>query len=325
VKPRVRFGAETTALEEVEIQASGIPAGSGAVASSVDAQRLAQHVLRSPFPAEADDSSPVSASPDSNHHLPTVEPSASTPEAPRARVSRPASPPRAAPAAIEAREDATPRESADDSAVRREKLRSRLRSLSSGGTLRQSGNPEAVLAAAEDLVQQLASGRATIARLEADLRGARRDLEHSVAEAERSRNEGETLRAELGEARGLLGTLETELTALEAERDEVLYEVRRLREAEAARSESLASMSRELDEARRDIGEIQSEQAEILNELQQSDAERTALKAEVQRLEKERARSLQEIEATAVAEGELREQRGTLSRVHQVLAAARER
>lgn len=317
VKPRVRFGAETSTLEELDGPSSATSAREGVVASSVDAQRLAQHVLRSPLPAE------IAGTADEDDEPEAVKPSASIPEAPRAPVARVTPPSPATSRAPQAPATAARGQAVDDSALRRERLRSRLRSLSNGGALRPSGNPEAVLAAAEDLVQQLATSRATVARLEGDLRGARRDLEHSVTEAEQGRIEAESLRAELGEARALLGTLETELAALESERDEVLFEVRRLREAEAARSESLASLSRQLDDARRELGEKQSEQAEILAELQQSDAERAALKAEVQRLEQERAHTLQELEATAVAEGELLAQRGTLSRVHQVLAQAR--
>jgi DNA repair exonuclease SbcCD ATPase subunit len=312
VKPRVRFSAETTALEELETSSESASTTVNVVVSSVDAQRLAQHVLGSPLSSRGID-----------EEAEIVARAHPIPEAPRAAapVSPRGDPPRAPPTAPapNGRTEAH----ATEGAQRREKLRSRLRSLSSGPVQRPTGNPEAVLNAAEELVEQLAVGRATIARLEADLRSARRDLETSVTEAEMSRQEGETLRGELGETRALLGTLETELGALEAERDEVLYEVRQLREAESARSESLANLSRELDEARRELLEKQSDETEILNELQQSDAERTALKAEVQRLEQERARNLQEIEATAVAEGQLREQKGTLSRVHQVLAAAR--
>ena len=318
VKPRVRFGADATALQEIDTAQSDATVHPGVVASSVDAQRLAQHVLRSPFPAnsEVEDEPEVAETPSAPEPVRTsaarATPRPHVTPAPKTESRRPEAV--TAPVAAAA---------ADDGVLRRERLRSRLRSLSNGTATRPSGNPDAVLAAAEDLVQQLADSRATTARLEADLRNARRDLERAVEEGEQSRQEGDSLRSQLGEARGLLGSLETELGAIEAERDEVLYEVRRLREAESDRTESLANLSRELDDARRELSEKQSEQSEILNELQQSDADRAALRAEVQRLEQERARTLEEISATAVAEGELRAQRGALSRVHQVLAAAR--
>jgi chromosome segregation ATPase len=300
VKPRVRFGSDASELGDAPTE--GVHRN-GSVGSSVDAQRLAQQVLRSPL------SSNESVEVAEVEEAPVVE------ERPVARISEP--PP-------DLRQEISSRIGADTSAQRREKLRARLRNLTPpGNAARSSGNPEAVLAAAEDLVQQLADSRATSSRLEADLKSARRDLERSVADAEQGRREGESLAAELAEARGLLGSLESELGAIEGERDEVLFEVHQLREAESARSESLASLSRELDEARRELVEKQSEQAEILSELQQSDAERARLQLEVERLEQDRKRTLQELEATSVAEGQLREQRGTLSRVHQVLVAAR--
>jgi hypothetical protein len=318
VKPRVRYGADATALQEIDTAHSDAPVHPGVVASSVDAQRLAQHVLRSPFPANSE----IEDEPEAAETPPSPEP-VRTPTARAATKPHVTPAPKTETRRPEAASTPVVPASADDGVLRRERLRSRLRSLSNGTATRPSGNPDAVLAAAEDLVQQLADSRATTARLEADLRNARRDLERAVEEAEQGRQEGDTLRSDLGEARGLLGSLESELTAIEAERDEVLFEVRRLREAESDRTESLANLSRELDDARRELSEKQSEQSEILNELQQSDADRAALRAEVQRLEQERARTLEEISATAVAEGELRAQRGALSRVHQVLAGAR--
>jgi hypothetical protein len=313
-KPRVRFGSETTtALNELASPPSE-PEHHDVVAPSVDAQRLAQQVLRSPLPAEV---TPTA------HQPRQATTSDETSVSPKHSGTNGSARAKAAPSASVA-ESAIPRGDAPDtSAVRREKLRSRLRSLAQNGAAYPSGAPDAVLAAAEDLVQQLAGSRATTSRLESDLRVARRDLEQSVKEAERGRQETSALRAALDEAKGLLTNLETELTAVEAERDEVLYEIGKLREAESSRSESLASLSHELDDARRQLVEKQGEQEEILNELRQGDLELSALKAEVRRLEDERARNLREIEASAAAQGELRDERGALSRVHQVLAAAR--
>jgi chromosome segregation ATPase len=307
VKPRVRFGAEMTEvsqpLEMSELREfadrSAEAPREGVVTSSVDAQRLAQQVLHTPL-----------SSGDTEEGPDLVE--AAEPPQRRTEARR-----------TEARTEPPARVTPNEAAQRREKLRSRLRSLANGGALRSGGSPDAVIAAAEDLVQQLESSRAVNARLEAELKGARRDMERAATDAEQGRREGESLQREVVEARELLGSLEAELAAVEAERDEVLYEVRRLREAESTRSDSLTSLSRELDESRRELAEKQAEQAEILNELRQSDADRAKLRLEVSRLEQERARTLQELEATALAEGELREQRGTLSRVHQVLAAAR--
>ncbi len=296
VKPRVRFNIDTNGHDEsVTDEIAKAPV----VASSVNAQELAQQVLRSPLPAPEVEDQNESEAP------PPVKATA------RKADEHPVAPP--------------PRMDADASVLRREKLRSRLRSLSAGAALKPAGSAEGVLAAAEDLVQQLDASHVLNARLESELKGARRDLERAAADAEQATQERERLLVELAEARGLLESVELELAALESERDEVLHEVRAQREAESARAEGLRSLSTELDEARREIAEKQSEQEEILSELQQSDADRARLRLEVRRLEEERARTLQELEATAVAEGELREQRGTLSRVQQVLAAARKR
>jgi hypothetical protein len=316
VKPRVRFGTEaTTALSELAPTPTE-PEHRDVVAPSVDAQRLAQQVLRSPLPAE------VTEQP---HEPKRGAASEAASVIPKPSATTGASRTKTAPSAPVAETSAQRGDAVDPGAVRREKLRSRLRSLAQNGATYPSGAPDAVLAAAEDLVQELAGSRATASRLESDLRLARRDLEQSVKEAERGRQETGALRSALEEAKALLANLETELTAVEAERDEVLYEVGKLREAESTRTESLANLSHELDDARRQLAEKQSEQEEILNELRQGDLELSALKAEVRRLEEERARNLREIEASAAAQGELRDERGTLSRVHQVLAAARER
>jgi hypothetical protein len=316
MKPRVRFGSEpTTALSELASPPSE-PEHRDVVAPSVDAQRLAQQVLRSPLTADVVENAPEPKRATAHEGASVVAKPSATNGASRAKSAT------STPIAE------TPTQRGDMTnagAVRREKLRSRLRSLAQNGAAYPSGAPDAVLAAAEDLVQQLAGSRATASRLEADLRIARRDLEQSVKEAERGRQETSALRSSLDEAKGLLANLETELTAVEAERDEVLYEVGKLREAESSRSESLASLSHELDDARRQLTEKQGEQEEILNELRQSDLELSALKAEVRRLEEERARNLREIEASAATQVELRDERGALSRVHQVLAAARDR
>jgi hypothetical protein len=75
----------------------------------------------------------------------------------------------------------------------REQPRSSTRPRSNGATPKASDNANAVLAAADSLVKQLVGAQAAMARLEADLRNARVELERAVSEARGGRSEARDL------------------------------------------------------------------------------------------------------------------------------------
>ena len=213
----------------------------------------------------------------------------------------------------------------DPTDARRRKLRARLWALQNPAPAFDGESPrapEAVVAAAEGLAEQLADARGRVDRLERDLSRARTDLTRAVAEAEVERQRVDGQQAQLAEARQLLAGLESELSMLEEERDEVLAEVRVLRQADGARRESLTSLSKELDQARRSLSEARAEQAEIVRELETGDAQLARLSQELSRLDGEKSQLIEQLTELSGAKGELANSRRTLERVHKLLAVA---
>ncbi len=239
--------------------------------------------------------------------------------APPARVPAEESP---LPPARAGRTCANPVELSCRSACRR-KLRNRLLAIQDqAAKTTAADNPGEVLAAAEGLALELNEARARASRFERELTRARADLSTAVAEAEAERQRVDAQQAQLAEARQLLTGLEAELSMLEEERDEVLTEVRGLRQADGARRDSLTALSQELDEARRGLAEARAEQVEIVRELEAGDIEGARLTHELKRVEGERARLLEELTELSSTKGELADSRRTLERVHQLLAVA---
>jgi hypothetical protein len=309
VKPRVRFNAP---VESVPTEATASPAGfEPAVADPVAASAELRAAVQSAAEAALREDRPVT-----EEH--PVAP-ASPPESGRRPVAN-AGPsllrdePSPSPRAVDSREPP-----ADQ---RRRKLRNRLWAIQHQVVQAKPEGPGEVLAAAEGLALELTEARARASRFERELTRARADLSTAVAEAEAERQRVDAQHAQLGEARQLLAGLEVELSMLEEERDEVLTEVRLLRQADGARRESLTALSQELDEARRGVAEARAEQVEIVRELEAGDIEIGRLTHELKRVEGERSRLLEELTELSGTKGELADSRRTLERVHQLLAVA---
>lgn len=226
---------------------------------------------------------------------------------------------------IEERSSVLP--SAEESKLRREKLRNRLQAIREQP--QQEPLPDTVAEAGIRAVERIASlqnelskARALNASLTHDLDVARRESERATAEAKLRMDEAKRLVDEIGQRTTLVADLELEMSELEAERNEALLTVQEVRRSLEATALELSQQKQETTRREAALAESLAEEEKIAAELEASQGAALALRQSLESVQAERDALAQQVTSLQRERSELLEARKALEAVHRALSHA---
>ncbi len=225
---------------------------------------------------------------------------------------------------------AEPAPPVDDNAVRRERLKERLRSVRENP--RPEPLPTSVTAAGVLAVERIAQLQAELTQvkkhntaLQHDLDVARRAAERATEEARGRVEEARRLSAQMEERAGLLSELERELQSVEGERDESLLAVQDARTDAAAEREQRELLTADLARKDAELADSLSEEERLAAELERFRDDTVQLKKSVEVLSVERDTLARQVADLTAERAELLEARKALESVHRALTEAARR
>jgi hypothetical protein len=353
-KPRVRLGALTGLLESPEAPAESEPTAQAPAAPA--APDLSSEVRariersRAPRPSASEAVSAALRAPLSQHEAqalaavhtevfgePAVEARAPRvtavepePVAPAALLGTPVAVPVAhgdAPGTeVEIQTPAAPAEELDPD-TRRERLKERLKAVRENP--RPEPLPATVAEAGVRAVERINSLQTELTRMKAqnltltqELEAARRQSEKATEEARLRMDEARRLAAEVEARVKLLGDLESELSALEGERDEALLSLQEARQAMHAAAEERAELEQEVERGKKALTDSLAEEERLASELEIAQEETSSLRRAVETLRGERDVLAQQVASLTAERAELLEARKALEAVHRALSHA---
>jgi hypothetical protein len=361
-KPRVRLGALTGLLESPEAPAESEPVAQAPAAPAApdlsSEVRARIERSRAPRPTASEAVSAALRAPLSQHEeqamaavhtevfgepvvearaprVTAVEPEPVAPAAlSGAPVGAPAAVVAAAPVAhgdapsteVEIQTPSAPAEELDPD-TRRERLKERLKAVRENP--RPEPLPATVAEAGMRAVERINGLQAELTRIKAlnltltqELEAARRQSEKATEEARLRMDEARRLAAEVESRVKLLGDLESELTALEGERDEALLSLQEARQAMHAAAEERAELEQELERGKKALADSLAEEERLATELESAQEETASLRRAVETLQGERDVLAQQVASLTAERAELLEARKALEAVHRALSHA---
>ena len=221
---------------------------------------------------------------------------------------------------------------ADDLGARRErldKIKRRVAEAARPRTEPAPGDPSRaaaqVLGLAHDLEAELANAREREVALRADLDATRSELARTAAEGREAVTRFAAVEAELEEKRTVLGDMLSEMTALEAERDEALRRAQAMAGIDEDRARLLEEVSRRADEEAAGRIDRAAEVERLTEELRDSGADAARLRGALAETARERDGLAAQLESARRDRAELDTARRALEQVHTALSQARAR
>ncbi|MDR0966094.1 MAG: hypothetical protein LBM75_06290 [Myxococcales bacterium] len=328
-RPKTRLGAllsspptSSQAAEDIEVEPKAA------------AESLEEMAVELPTPSSHDTIVPMSADVASEIHghghdeaqTPVVEPLPVEPiAAPLASSS--ASPSKAPSAAAQAE----PENPIEDSKTRRALLKERIKAATSPVAVSQPTPQTATeartsaLALIAALRHELEEVKTVNAAMSKDLDQVRNELTRAAEEARSRTEEANRMAAEVKERSQLLEHLGLELSSLEAERDDVLVELRGARNDFSALKQAYAELEQRLSACEAELAETLGEEERLAADLEfQMEAQRRSEKA-LRAVEQERDTLFRQVEELSKERASLIESQRALDEIHRALADARSR
>jgi chromosome segregation ATPase len=184
---------------------------------------------------------------------------------------------------------------------------------------------EQVLGLAHDLEAELANARERETALRADLDATRTELARTAGEGREALARASAVEADLEEKRVVLGDLLSEMTALEAERDEALRRAQAMAGIDEERARLLEEVSRRADEEAAGRRERAAEVERLTEELRDAGADAARLRGALAETARERDGLVAELESLKRDRQELDVAKRALEQVHTALSQARAR
>ena len=357
-KPRLRLGAAlasggdaqsdavaAAAVEAIARQVAVEPladdGGGAALAEALKARSPTGEAAAAPPRAGA------SAHPFAERQAPVAAPPAvrpfqantATAQAPHgSRLARSALSPRAAPEAtalpppdaVEVQTEVDDAPTAPPPAARRERLKERLRAVREAP--RQDPLPNTAAEAGLLAVERIASLQVELEKARAlnqavvlDLDASRRQAERATEEAKSRSEEAHRLTGELEGRARLLTDLESELSALESERDLTLSALQDARQALGATADDVRGLTASLAKKEAEVEECLAEEERLAGELEASETKAAALERSAKALAEERDALAKQVADLTRERAELLEARKALEAVHRALSSAARR
>jgi phage host-nuclease inhibitor protein Gam len=227
---------------------------------------------------------------------------------------------------VEIQTPAVPAEELDPD-TRRERLKERLKAV------RENPRPEPLPASVAEAglraVERINGLQTELTRMKAlnlsltqELEAARRQSEKATEEARLRMDEARRLAAEVEARVKLLGDLESELSALEGERDEALLSLQEARQAMHAAAEERAELEVEVERGKKALADSLAEEERLATELESAQEETASLRRAVETLQGERDVLAQQVASLTAERAELLEARKALEAVHRALSHA---
>jgi len=223
---------------------------------------------------------------------------------------------------------------ADDLEARRERLDKIKRRVAEAARPRARTEPapgdpsraaEQVLGLAHDLEAELANAREREVALRADLEATRSELARTGGEGREALARADAVEAELDEKRVVLGDMLSEMTALEAERDEALRRSQAMAGIDEERARLLEEVSRRADAEAAGRLEQAAEVERLTEELRDAGADAARLRGALAETARERDGLAAELESLKRDRQELQAAKRALEQVHSALSQARAR
>jgi FtsZ-binding cell division protein ZapB len=351
-KPRVRLGALTGLLETPEAPAESEPTAEAPAAAAPDLSaevRARIERSRAPRPTASEAVSAALRSPQPQHEAQAVHAEAFAEPVVEARAPRvtPVEPEPvaasvlqgapvgvAAPVAhgdapgteVEIQTPPAPAEELDPD-TRRERLKERLKAVRENP--RPEPLPATVAEAGVRAVERINGLQTELTRMKAlnltltqELEAARRQSEKATEEARLRMDEARRLALEVEARVKLLGDLESELSALEGERDEALLSLQEARQAMHAAAEERSELEAELERGKKALTDSLAEEERLATELESAQEETASLRRAVETLQGERDVLAQQVASLTAERTELLEARKALEAVHRALSHA---
>jgi hypothetical protein len=268
----------------------------------------------------------ASGSPPEAHPMTQASAHASLPHV-TAAVAEPVARVEAPPPHVEVQTPAPPRDEAQDSADRRERLKARLKAVRENP--RPEPLPATVAEAGQRAVERITHLQSELVKVKAlnlsltqDLEVSRRQAEKATEEARLRMDEARRLSSEMEGRVKLLADLERELSALEGERDEALLSLQETRQALQAAAREREALEDEVARGKQALVDSLAEEERLAGELESAKDESTSLRRTVEALQGERDVLAQQVASLTAERAELLEARKALESVHRALSQA---
>jgi chromosome segregation ATPase len=214
-------------------------------------------------------------------------------------------------------------------AQRRERLKERLKAASAKVEPAQPTpqSPAEARASALSLIaqlrQELEDSRKLASSLSHDLAEARAELARASEEGRSRSEEAGRLAGEVAARAKLIEELGQEMACLEAERDDVLLELRAERKEAEVLQATKADLERQLGRREAELSEALSEEERLVGELESNALELKRAQSALGSLTEERDQLAHQVGELTREHEELRDSQKALDEIHRALASAR--